>query len=317
MGLLSQGIEDSRNGQAAGTQSKQTECFSRWKRFLAAIGSEDLFLDNWDTEQRIYLLCAFAASVRRNKFGTRAKKQLAGGTVSSTVSNICSSFRSNFRDDPSLDSSGKKALLLARQLKKYIAEDPAILHQMALPIVVFMKIWRAQMTKKFTVLAQMVIGAFFFGLRSCEYSAVTGTRLTKLLSVREIRFFQQRREVMKIAHNNNVLKYCTSVSITFINQKNGKKYITITQQASGHEICPVTAWAAIVSRILFEENGSLDTTVNSYKDENGVKTGMKASDIAKHLKIFVTQIGKHILGFDKSRVGTHSIRTSFAMLLYP
>ena len=188
---------------------------------------------------------------------------------------------------------------------------------MALPLSVFRKIWRCQFTHKGKILAQLIVGALFFGLRSCEYTLVTGEeRMTKIISVGDIRFFQGRQEVAKISSNRSSMKYCTSVSITFFNQKNGDKKITITQHASHHELCPVKAWASLIQRILFEENGNLETPVNTFKDDKGKICAVKATEISKHLKNFVNQIGQKTLGFNGSRVGTHSIRSSFAMLLY-
>ena len=317
MGLLSQRIEYSRNDNAPSTQTKQIGCYFRWERFLEVVGVKDRFLDDWSDAQRVYILFEFAASVRRNLFGKSSKKQLVGSTVSSTISNVCATFWANFWDNPSLDKTGKKALILANQLKKYIKEDPETRHQMELPLSVFRKIWRCQFTQKGKILAQLIVGALFFGLRSCEYTLVTGEeRMTKLISVGDIRFFQDRQEVSKISCNKSLMKYCTSVSITFLNQKNGNKNITIIQHASHHELCPVKSWTSLIQRILFEENGNFETPVNTFKDDREKICTVKATEIAKHLKNFVNQIGQKALGFNGSRVGTHSIRSSFAMLLY-
>ena len=316
MDLLTEGLSDSSNGCAPGTQSKQAGCFARWCRFLDAVGIDNHFLDDWTIINKICLLCAFARSVRRNMFGKRKKIQLAGCTVSSTIANLCSAFRENFRSDPAVDENNNVCLILKRQLKKYIAEDPETIHQMSLPIIVFLKIWRAQHSPRSKALAQLIVGALFYGMRSCEYSTVSGARMTKKLTIREIRFFQQRREIPKTHANLNILKFSSLVSITFIIQKNGTKYATITQHASGKEICPVKAWAAITSRILSKKSANLDTEVDTYFDENGNKENITAKEVATHIKSFVTTIGKSILGFSANRVGTHSIRTSFAMFLY-
>ena len=39
-------------------------------------------------------------------------------------------------------------------------------------------------------MGQLATGAFFFGMRSCEYLTVSGTRKTKQLTVNDIRFFK-------------------------------------------------------------------------------------------------------------------------------
>ena len=283
---------------------------------MAGVGVNNEFLDGWTIVTKICILCAFAASVRRNLYGKRKKEQLGGGTVSSTIANVCSAFWQNFWRDPSLDKTGKKALLLQRQLKKYIAEDPETKHQMALPLVVFLLIQRTQQQGRLRATAQLIVAALFFGLRSCEYSEVTGKRMTKKLTIGDVRFFQGTREVPKTARYINLLQYSTSVTITFVLQKNGQKYATITQHASGHEVCPVKAWAAIVTRILDYKGTNSSTEVDTVVDSNGERSHIKADEIARHLKKVVTSVGKARLGFDEMRVSTHSIRTSFAMMLY-
>ena len=104
--------------------------------------------------------------------------------------------------------------------------------------------------------------------------------------------------------------------ILALSQKNRQKYATITQHASGHEVCPVKAWAAIVSRILHYKGTNLSTEVDTVVNRNGKRAHIKADEVARHLKKVVTSVGKARLGFDATRVGTHSIRTSFAMMLY-
>ena len=193
-------------------------------------------------------------------------------------------FRSNFRRDPSLDESGEFSIILKRQIKKYIAEDPETVHQMAISLLVFLKIWRSQTSIFSQALAQLIIGALFFGLRSCEYTKVTGKRMTKKLIVENIRFFHQRREIPKEKRLLHTLKYATSVSITFVLQKNGTKYATITQHASGKEVCPVRAWAAVVSRILHYKKGTTKSDIDLFVDEEENEYHITALDVSKHLK---------------------------------
>ena len=136
------------------------------------------FLDDWTIVSKICIMCTFAASVQRNLYDKRAKKQLAGDTVSSTILNVCITFWKNFWRNPSLDETGHKALILSRQLKKYIAEDPETKHQITLPLIVFLHIWRSA-SKEVQATAQLIVAALFFGLWPCEYTEVTGLRKTK------------------------------------------------------------------------------------------------------------------------------------------
>ena len=137
MAILAQSYDDSTNGITANSQKKQSGNFDRWKRFLSQCGIEDKFLTKFLQKERICLICAFAASVRRNEYGKQHKTRLCHGTVSAAIGNVCSTFRTNFRNDPSLDSSGLKSMFLTRLLKGYKNLDPAPRQQKCLPIIVY------------------------------------------------------------------------------------------------------------------------------------------------------------------------------------
>ena len=134
-------LEDQRLGIAPGTLAKQDGCFGRWERFHECAGIQDKFPDTYPQDTRITIVSAFAAALRRNEQGKTKRDKLMGGTVSTTVHSICSVFRTNLRRSPIVDEHGKMALAYARQIKGYIAEDPATKHQKCLPIIVFEKLW--------------------------------------------------------------------------------------------------------------------------------------------------------------------------------
>jgi hypothetical protein len=87
---------------------------------------------------------------------------------------------------------------------------------------------------------------------SCEYSDVQGERRTKLLCVRNIRFFDEQNR--DISSNLDLLTEATTVSITFEFQNKDIRNETISHQKSfdkinGGEMCPVHAAAEIVRHI--------------------------------------------------------------------
>ena len=113
-------------------------------------------------------------------------------------------------------------------------------------------------------------------------------------------------------------RHCTLadvVSITFRFQKNKKKEDTVTQYRSMTIPCPVTAWAAVVIRILGYPGTTGDSPVNTFL---AGKTLIKipSKTILASIRVTVTAIGVDILGFYAHEVGTHSIRSSCAMALY-
>ena len=94
-------------------------------------------------------------------------------------------------------------------------------------------------------MGQLACGAFFYGIRSCEYLSVSGTRKTKRLTVRNnIRLFKNNVEMKD--KRRPLLTYADTVSITFESQKNGQNNITVTQPRSEKVLCPVIIWSRIV-----------------------------------------------------------------------
>ena len=150
---------------------------------------------------------------------------------------------------------------MARQLKGYIADDPATTHQKCPPIIVFRKLWAGVKTALAQAIGQLTCGALFFGMRSCEYSRVSGERKTKIQQLKHIRFYNQNKEIKKAKDMN--LKQITKVTITFHRQKNNTKEADITMHRSNDKkLCPVLAWGNIAQRILSYENTDEQTPVN-------------------------------------------------------
>ena len=183
LSLLAQSFIDQSEGVSCRTNSKQLGAFDRWRQFIEGCGLQDEFLDKFTKKERTCILSAFATSVRRNEYGKTNKTQLCKGTVSSTISHVCTTFRTNLRNDPSLEESGIKSIFLQRQMKGYKDGDPGIKHQKALPLLVFRTMKRDKLLKINVAIAQLCEGAFFFAMRSCEYSTVVGPRKMTLVCI--------------------------------------------------------------------------------------------------------------------------------------
>ena len=311
MAALAQSFIDQESGVAPATMQKQVGCFDRWIRFLRDMGIEDEWLSQYQQDQRIYLLSAFAGSCRRNEYGTTRKSILLGKTVKSTITNVRSAFRANLRPDPALDPDMKCSLFLIRQFSGYTDADPATKQEKALPLSVFRKLLENNFTPLDEALGQLANGAFFFGMRSCEYLTVTGTRKTKRLTIDDIRFFKHNVEIKD--KSSPIILFADTVSITFRFQKNKQKNITVTQPRSGKKICPVVIWGTIIQRILSYTNTSGNTHVNVVVVGKTLHH-IKRAEMLEHLQHTVNNMTG--LGFKGKDVGTHSIRSSLAMALY-
>ena len=164
------------------------------------------------------------------------------------------------------------------------------------------------------MIGELTTGALFFGMRSCEYLQVTGERKTKLLRLKNIRFFIQKRELNKLSNTSSLFQ-ATTVTITFEFQKNGDKEADITMHRNNKELCPVKAWATIVSRILSYPSTSLFSPVNTILI-NGSLSLISSKEVIHHIRSTVDVLGEDTLGISPKDVGVHSIRCSFAMFLY-
>ena len=148
-------------------------------------------------------------------------------------------------------------------MKGYMDGDKATRHQKALPLLVYRTMKRDKVLHLNMVIGQLCEGAFFFAMHSCEYSKVEGDRKTKLLTVRNIRFFQGTRELHKIGRYAKFILLAQTVAITFESTKNGEKNVDITHHRTNKDLCPVRVWGDIVLRILKYPKTTVDSPVNT------------------------------------------------------
>lgn len=164
--------------------------------------------------------------------------------------------------DPRLDKDGKFKLFLQRQLRGYKSLDPPVRAQPALTASILRRLYLDPLSPFDKALCELFKGSFFFAMRSCEYIQVSGTRRTKLLTLKNIRFFRKRR---CIQHSDPLLQLSDCVSITFELQRRDSKNDTITQHKSSDQIlCAVKVWSKIVKHLL-SYNSSPATTVNTFQ----------------------------------------------------
>lgn len=161
--------------------------------------------------------------------------------------------------------------------------------------------------------ADLAIGAFFFAMRSCEYVHVTGSRRTKPLRLRNLRFFRNHK-VMDL--DDPELSSATAISITFEFQKTDVRNETVHQHATGLPVlCPVLRWASIVQRILRYPGCASDSLVSTVV-ANDSRQLVSAAFLSLRLQAAAARIGEDVLGFSPQDIGTHSIRSGGAMAMY-
>jgi len=117
---------------------------------------------------------------------------IKSGSVHATMDHGASSFRANDRPDPRHDCDYKLVVILHHQLKGYTNIDPAKKPQKAITVSILLQPIKLTITHVEKSMSELLMGAFFFAMCSCEYSSVTGKWCTKLLTLSSIRFFQHK-----------------------------------------------------------------------------------------------------------------------------
>ena len=90
------------------------------------------------------------------------------------------------------------------------------------------------------LIAHLLIGAFFFACRSCEYVRTSGEPRTRILAINDIKFLKKVGSTILTVDPTE--EGISAVRLKFRQQKNLIKDEEITQHASGRDLCPVRAW---------------------------------------------------------------------------
>ena len=168
-------------------------------------------------------------------------------------------------------------------------------------------------------ISQLACGAFFFGMRSCEYSKTSSkeeSKRTKILVLRNLHFYKDGK-LLDTSYNLSSLHTADFVNITFIFQKNQERNESVGMYKTDYkEFCPVIIWAAICKRILSYPSSSLDSLVHSWYDTKNNRLKYITSNLIRvQLRSSASSIGKETLGFVSWEISCHSIRSGFAMAL--
>ena len=241
------------------------------------------------------------------------------------MGHVAQAFRSALRPDPRLDSDGHISYAMQQCFKGYVNMDPPEKQQKAIPFSVLLTMMKFAGSCALAIaIAQLAMGGFFFAMRSCEYSKAgrEEKKRTKILCLRNIRFFKDNKEIPHGPNMTIPLDSCDYVYITYERQKNNSKNDSVGMYRSKTKAKydSVTVWAAIVTRLWSYEGTSMDTKVNTFQFTNtkGTLTTTEISSyrIRTKLRMAVKMMGKGSLGFDESECGLHSIRSGAAMALF-
>ena len=228
----------------------------QFKSFLGCIGQYlDPFLGRFGRTQKIEIFASFAAALRGERLsagqreGSRHGRK--SGTIRTTLDGVAQTFRRHKFESPIHDEAGRLEPVLALQLKGYANEDPDPRPQQALPLEVVRRVLAMRSTARDEAIGQLVVTAFFFAMRSCEYSHAGQGRITTVVTIDDVLFRKDGKTIP--TDDRELMRLADTVSITFRKQKNQDNGTTITQHRNDRpgqaDICPMRSLADLVSRI--------------------------------------------------------------------
>jgi hypothetical protein len=157
--------------------------------------------------------------------------------------------------------------------------------------------------------------AFFYAMRSCEHTTSRIPGRTKIIDIGHVTFRDRRKRILPFPCNVTDAEY---VTITFKDQKNGKKMDVRTQQRTGDPVlCPVLRLHSLKSRIVQNvPNHTDDTTINTLQLA-GRTVSISSLYLLRQLRSTCRLGGgKPAFGFTPDDIGTHSLRSGGAMALF-
>ena len=171
-------------------------------------------------------------------------------------------------------------------------------------------------TKREKARAYLLAGALFYGCRSCEYSKVP----RKEQKTRPIRpcdiTFKDKHKI--IHHNDGDIFTAPTTEIGFSIHKAGKYDDLIPMSTTDDPILsPQKLWAWTIRRLQSYPNYDNQWPIYTFYDEKTHRfSNITSSEILKDIRQAVSDLGRDKLGYGPEEVGTHSNRSSLAMLLY-
>lgn len=302
-------------GITRATHQKYTRSWNLWLDFQRRCNTYNPYLDGLHSADKIQLIGAFMHAVRIGTFNPQGK-QVSGATARKAVSHVAAEIVASGRSDPTKNSSGKTDIRIIRQKKNYQEQDPPTKHQKALPTEVYKYIYNTAKSPREKARATLLCGALFWGCRSCEYTKVPRKeQKTRPLRTRDFTF---KSGNTTIPHNDPNIFSAQTIIASFGLQKSGAHYDEIPMDATSDPILnPIALIASTISRLRsypgFNQNWPIYTF---YDEETQTFSNITSKEIENDIKRAVSALGRDKLGFGPEDVGTHSNRSSLAMLLY-
>ena len=272
------------------------------------------------TIRKTEVLACFAAALRDGWLCSRLPATAGHGPMSGTIcaalDGVAQTFRLNQFESPVHNAAGQLDPLLALQLKRYADDDPGPTPKQAVPLEVIRKVRSWTRNEMEVMIGQLVVIAYFFAMRSCEYSDVGSRRLSSVVRMDDVRF-RKNGEALTTTDQER-LRDADTVTITFRRQTNGDKGATVTQHQNDSpgqsDIHPVWSLADLATRV---RKGRTKLRINSIATTDLEEIHRIPSKmILNQLRAATTLAGEERLRLHADCISPHSIRSGAARAMH-
>jgi hypothetical protein len=294
------------------------------------VGIDRPLLDHLPAQGRELILRSFfacfsnAAWAQSGDFCGVNQRSVSASTIRNAASNLAAAFRISFRESPLHLAGGSQLLPSLKALfRAYDNLDPPPKRQKAITprfIRALHKLGSASTVLRanaYDHAVDLIIGAFFFAMRSCKYCIPTTPGHTKTICLRHLRIRDKQLRELPLTHLrlDAVAEY---VTVCFEEQKSGVKDDSRSQRRTNNPlICPCWRLGRAVRRVISTVSDwtgdTLLCTVQSRTTSNTIN-----NTFTKRLLRHTCQIygGHATFGFHPHEIGNRSVRSGAAMALF-
>jgi hypothetical protein len=248
---------------------------------------------------------------------------MVASTLRAAAGHLAAAFRSRFKQSPVHIPDGTKLWPTLRALlTAFDNVDPPPSRQKAITPRLLRRLFqlshrRQIRANEYDHAADIIIGAFFFAMRSCEYTLTPSPGRTKRVTLGSLIFRDLRKQIINQSDPSLLIR-SEFITIVFADQKNGTKMDARTQRRTGDRVlCPILRWGRAVQRILRTiPDCSAQTPLCAFRSHGKVQllTNNFSKLLLRHTCSFYG--GYKAFGFHPHEIGNRSIRSGAAMALF-